>query len=183
MIPKSSTKFRKFFMLAFTRELIKSGIPSEIDELKKILKINKKTSTRKLPPRKFTKKRLTLPQTRLPAHLDYLKPSRRNDFPEVDFGKLNPLIQDPNILDIECAGSGENIIVTGTMGKKPTNIFLTREEINEIIQDISMASKIPAEPGLYRVIVKNIVFSGVISKIASSRFIIQKINYNLQFKI
>lgn len=184
MISKFSPKFRKFFMLTFTKELIKSEIPSEIDKLREIVENKKKNSLKKIPKRnKFVRKRITIPKTKMPPHLEYLKPSRKNDFPDLDFGKLNPLIEDPNVLDIKCQGEGGNIIVNGTMGEKPTNIFLTKDEINEIIQNVSEASKIPAEPGLYRVIVKNIVFSGVISKISSSRFIIQKMNYNLQFKI
>lgn len=118
---------------------------------------------------------LKVPKTNLPPHLQYLKPIPRNE--EIYLGKLNFLLQDPVIRDIECDGPDREIIVSGTMGTKKVRMVLTKEEIDEIIKKFSEISKIPADEGLFKIVAGKLMFTAIISRIASSRFLIRKMIY------
>ncbi|MFH1607888.1 MAG: hypothetical protein ABIA78_02030 [archaeon] len=182
-----SEDFKAFFLLKFTEQLIKhSG--HEIFEKEKIKKqvhetIQEEESIAKKikPIFKFQKpllnkspRILTIPETKLPLRLQYLKP-----FPtkkEIDLEKLNLLLKDPLVKSIECNGSDENIFVMGTMGRKMTHIRLNKQEIQTIIQTFSQTSKIPLHEGVYRVIAGRFILSAIISQVIGSRFIIQKMS-------
>lgn len=120
----------------------------------------------------FKSVRLTIPETNLPERLRYLMPSPVNQ--DIDLGKLSPLIKDHFVRTIECRGPNSNILVTGKMGEKKTSIILDNNEINEIIQIFSQASKIPVQEGIYKVAVGRLIFMAIISDIVGSRFIIKK---------
>ncbi len=190
MLSKTSNEFRAFFLLQFTKELIENLIPKEVLELKKVLKeeAEKKKQEFKLPPkpsRKLagTRKRiLIVPRTKLPKHLQYLKPTPTSRV-EISLEKLDHLIKDPMVRDIECNGPDQNIVVKGVLGVKKTNIVLTREEIDEIIKTFSETAKIPIEEGLFKVVVGRLVFSAIISSLTGSRFIIRKMTYSPSFRI
>ena len=194
-----SPEFKVFFLLEFTKELIKNSAPSEILELTNVLKeeekeersmvkqiIRKKEKILKKPsilsrrslfkPRRVREMRpsiLHMPEPRLPKRLDYIKPTPTDI--KIDLGKLNPLVKDPAIRIIGCDGSDKNIIVNGTMGRKKTNIILSKEEINEIIEKFSKISRIPVTQGIFRVAVGKFVLSAIVSEIIDSKFIIKKI--------
>ena len=121
------------------------------------------------------RRRIIDTQNELPAHLQYLKPVRAESRANLDLKSLNPLIQDPNVKVIECEGENEFVVVSGSMGRKPTATKLTAEEINEVINIFSKASKIPISEGLFKVTVGNLQFTAMISESISSRFIIKKI--------
>jgi len=112
----------------------------------------------------------------LPAHLQYLKPTgpptKKLD---IDLGKLNPFLQDANVREIETEGEDEVVTVKGTMGKKPTSIKLSKEEIDEILDKFSKEAKIPKTEGLFKVTLGNLVLTAMVSEAISSRFIIKKI--------
>ena len=133
----------------------------------------------KLNP-KVQKRTLTIPEPRLPPHLQYLKPVPRSI--EIDLEKLNPLIKDPAVKTIECNGPNEHIFVRGTMGTKPTNIVLSNEEINSIIKTFSQISKIPIHVGIYRVVVGRLILSAIISEVIGSKFMIKKMLYSPNFQ-
>ena len=116
--------------------------------------------------------KLTVPEERLPAHLEYLKPVPAGD--DIDLGSLNPLIKDPQVQVIECAGPDANITVSGSMGTKPTGIMFNRDEISNIIDRFSIASKIPVNEGVFRVVVGRLIFLAIVSEIIGSRFTIKK---------
>jgi len=120
-------------------------------------------------------KRRTSSEPQLPAHLQYLKPTRSERPFEIDLGKLNPLLQDPNVKTIETEGENERIYVTGTMGRKPTGIYLNKEEIEEIIDTFSRMTKIPKNQGLFKVVLGNLMLTAMVSETISSRFVIKKI--------
>ena len=115
---------------------------------------------------------LTSPATKIPAHLQYLKPLPTKE--NIDLAKLNSLIKDPVVRTIRCNGEDENLLVVGAMGTKKTNIILSKEEINEVIQKFSQVAKIPVSPGIFRVALGNLIFSAVVSDVISSKFIIEK---------
>jgi len=100
---------------------------------------------------------LRIPEPRLPERLQYLKPSPV--YEEINLGKLNPLIKDFNVDVIECFGTNQKIIVEGKMGKKPTGITLTQEELKEIISEFSKKSKIPFGEGISKVAVGKLTFT------------------------
>lgn len=123
---------------------------------------------------------MIIPKSRLPPRFQYLKPTSTNL--EIDLGKLNPLIKDPLVKDIECPGANQNIIVSGMMGRKKTDIVLSREEIEQIIKKFSETTKIPVHEGIFKVVFGKLIFSAIISNIISSKFIIKKIVYNPGFE-
>ena len=123
---------------------------------------------------------LRIPEPRLPPELEYLKPIPSTR--EIELGKLNPLINDPAIRKIECDGPNKPIIVSGNMGRKPTEIILTAGETEEVIERFSAAAKIPVDVGVFRVVVGNLIFSAIVSDIVPNRFIISKISPQVQMR-
>ena len=201
-LENQSQEFRKSFLLAFTRELIRHSIPEEVaqlqaqDELKKkhIRKEVKETFNKyKKSPEVQLKKVISPMQVPLKVPKVY-KPLRaprrliipRPRFPQrlqyihpvpsnvqIDLGKLNPLIQDSAVREIICNGSDEPVSVRVSQERK-TRINLTKDEIDGIIQAFSNASKIPVHEGIYRVAVGRLILSAIVSDIVGSKFIISK---------
>ncbi len=125
-----------------------------------------------LPPRKIIHQTLVIPESKLPSHLEYLKPIPTPGI-EIDLSKINPLIKDPGVRVIE-GNQDEKVIVSGTMGTKPTNIVLNKEDIDRIINKFSEVSKIPVSSGIYKVVAGNLILSAIVSEVISSRFVIRK---------
>jgi len=200
MLTKISEEFKIFFLLQFTKELIKNSVKNELLELETILKeekkdthqeIIKKIKERAKPttkkefieqfPTVIKTKRLSIPLLRipepiLPKSLQYLKPAPTKL--EIDLGKLNPLIKDPLVNSIECSGTDEPVIVRGKMGIKKTNIILNKEEIDQTIKKFSEMAKIPIHGGILKIVAGRLVLSAIISEIIGSKFIIKKMAYS-----
>ena len=123
---------------------------------------------------------LRIPEIKLPPKFQYLRPTPTKL--EIDLGKLNPLVKDPLVKNIECDGASQNIIVEGTMGRKKTRITLDRKEIDETIDKFSEQAKIPTYEGVYKVVVGKMIFSAIISKVIGSKFIIRKMDSRSRFK-
>jgi hypothetical protein len=147
----------------------KAGISVRTIPLKKKPLVKQLAS--QFPPRSS----LFIPEQKLPAHLEYLKPIPVPGV-EIDLGKINPLIKDPAVRIIE-GNPDERVIVTGTMGTKMTDIILNKEDIDRIINKFSQLSKIPTDEGVYRVAVGNLILAAILSEVISSRFIIRKMTY------
>jgi len=206
MLIKTSKEFRKFFLLEFTREIIKHSRTGEILQLKQMIQEEEKEKKKKnsaekeifAEPKKISEESriiqinapakpmvqqirpnqirvLRIPEVNLPPSLQYLKPTPTKM--EIDLGRLNPLIKDPLVKEIQCDGPEENIIVRGNMGTKPTSIVMKREEIDSIIKKFSEASRIPANEGLYKVVAGKLIFSAIISEVIGSKFVIKKMIY------
>ncbi len=124
------------------------------------------------PPAPENYKVLNIPEPRLPPEFRYLRPVP--NIREIDLGKLNPLINDRAVETIECTGPDKAITVSGRMGTKPTEIILDNAEVEDIILRFSKMSRIPADIGLFKVVVGHLVFSAVISDVVPSRFLIRK---------
>lgn len=207
---KFSQNFKKLFLLYFTKELIMHSASGEVLQLQNLereqIKEGKKEFLRsiktRIPQKKEELKKedldfykifkemtpkinlqarsLRIPEPKLPPHLQYLKPVPREI--KIDLEKLNPLIKDPAVKIIECNGPDEHIVVRGTMGTKPTNIVLNKEEIESVIKKFSEISKIPAHEGIYKVVVGRLILSAIISEIIGSKFIIKKMLYSPNFQ-
>lgn len=200
MLRQTSKEFRAFFLLEFTRELIKHSETGEIiklenvieeDEKKLPLSIQKKIKQKeKLPLKEFTPNKLfqpssitprplarilRIPKVKLPSRFQYLQPTP-TDMP-IDLDKLNSLIKDPMIQSIECDGADQNIVVRGNMGTKKTKIVLSKKEIEGIIEKFAETAKIPLQEGVFKVAVGTLILSAIVSQVVSSRFLIQKIKY------
>ncbi len=132
-------------------------------------------------PLKFRIKKtpvLRIPETALPPTVSHIMPVPTAE--EIDIGKLNALVRDPIVRVMECNGPDENIFVMGIMGRKPTPIKLSKEEMQEILERFSSATKIPITEGLFKAAIGTLVLSAVISEIAGIKFIIRKISPEFQ---
>lgn len=92
----------------------------------------------------------------------------------LELGKLNALIRDPLITSIECQGENKPLIITKNNQTSKSEIKLNKQEISVVITEFSEKARIPLIEGLLRARVGNLEISAVVSKIASSRFIITK---------
>ena len=201
MIKQTSKEFRTFFLEQFTKELIKNSETAEALGIKQRLKdkikenIQKREDERKLqhmiekkeiieeleqiPLKKRIKQRvrkisrgLRFIQNRIPETIKNILPVPVNL--KSDLGKLNPLIEDPTIILIECSGPDTNISLKRTNGEMRTaNIKLTKREINDIIKRFSQAARIPVEKGIFKAAVGKLIISAI-----DSSFLITKINPN-----
>jgi hypothetical protein len=195
-MPETPPKFWNFFLLQFTKELIKNSRPKEffIPQKEKIIQ------PRNFPAAKLKKSFLAesrqpmfrpsparpviqrtpsrgagifyVAEPKLPPRLQNIYPSPTSR--DIDIGKLNPLVRDPAIKIIECNGPDEKIIVRGSMGVKPTGISLTRGEIDDIIDKFSEEAKIPVTEGIFNVAVGKLILTAIISEVVSPKFVIKK---------
>ncbi len=117
---------------------------------------------------------LRIPKVAFPPHLSSVKPVPSNKV-SLDLGKLNPFIQDPNVSKIETEGENEIVYVSGVMGRKPTNLKLSRVEIDEVIDRFSKEAKIPKSEGMFKVAIGKLLLTAMISESVSPRFFIEKI--------
>ena len=208
MLSKTSKEFRTSFLLQFTKKLIENSAKENLlnqighekiiqhpsqKKIKEILEgkrgrieedlfsdydeVQKKIFRPIRKPKKLT---LKIPKTRLPKHLQYLKPTPSN-VPEIDLGKLNQLLKDPVVRTIQCDGPDRNVFVKGAMGTKNTNIVLTKQEVDDVIKKFSEVTKIPTTEGLFKVVYGKLNFNAIISQVTGSRFIITKMIYNSGF--
>ncbi len=163
-----------------SKELIKSIIHEKEKELKFLeeenpLKQRRPDLKQSLDSLRRRRPILRIPETRLPPTFQYLKPTPTNK--EIDLGRLNAFVQDPLVKVIECSGPDENIIVHGSMGTKPTNIILKKEEIDEVIKKFAEAAKIPRDEGVFKAVIGRLILSAIISETVGSKFVIRKIMY------
>jgi len=91
-----------------------------------------------------------------------------------DYGKITPLLRDPQISLIECSGAGKPLRIVRTGQRQITRITLSRQEIKNILEKISDAAHIPLLEGIFRAAVDNFSISAVISEMIGSRFVIRK---------
>src|SRR4030042_2260307 len=197
-----SDDFKRFFLMKFTEELIRRSEKRDIIKLQEIIESKKKRKREKLvflktrgrikkisgkiPVRlagkpaarivragRIVKPLLLIPEPKLPEHLEYLKPVATAGT-EINLFKLNPLVKDSAVKIIE-VNPDEKVTVTGTMGTKPTDIILSKEDIDGIINKFSEISRIPVTEGVYRVVAGNMILSAVISEVIGSKFVIKKI--------
>jgi len=92
----------------------------------------------------------------------------------VDLGKLNFLIVDPRIQSIECPGPTKNVLVKKDGSVQRTSVVLTKEEIQNIINNFSEQTRIPLLGGVFKAAFGNLIMTAVISDFVGSRFVVQK---------
>ena len=159
--------------------VIEKTTPIEITETKPV---EVKKEYIEIPRRVFIKKpqyipqlsqRVKSPSARLPFELRNIMPVPGNE--QVDLGILNPYLKDRSVSLIEC--NGPNILIRVRVGKdmRKTDIALSKEEIEGIINAFSRATRIPVNEGIFRVAVGRVLLTSQVSNETGSRFIISKI--------
>ena len=100
--------------------------------------------------------------------------------PSQDYGRIQPLLNDPSISTIECQGADKPVMIIRAGQRQPTKIVLTADDIKSILKKASDAAHVPLLEGVFRVAVDNFSINAVISGIVGSRFVIKKATaYNL----
>lgn len=148
------------------------NVPGELKEGRYEVSLKSFPQPREINRPALQQARLTIPEQKLPIHLQYLQPTPTNK--DIDLGKLTPLIRDPMVKIIDCPGPEQNLVVTGNMGIKKTGIILGRDEINDIVEKFSKESKIPVHEGVFKVVVGRFIFLAIVSEIIGSRFTLRK---------
>ncbi len=92
----------------------------------------------------------------------------------ISLGKLSQLLRDPSVFSVECPGPNKNILVNKSGRLQMTQIILTKEEIDSIMEEISERTKIPIMGGLFKAAMGDVLITAVISDYIGSRFVIQK---------
>lgn len=88
--------------------------------------------------------------------------------------KLNILIKDPYVNEIECNGADNPLIVKKSGITQNTQINLTIEEIYEIVAEFSQKTRIPVISGRIKAALNDLIITAVFSETLGPRFIIQK---------
>ncbi|MEK6895809.1 MAG: hypothetical protein AABX48_04795, partial [Nanoarchaeota archaeon] len=199
-----SSEFKKDFLIKFTEELIRNYSGSAIVRLNvltqkeeevekqkiegKIEQIDKERTEMKnsiiprikIPPiRPFNPqipRKLKVPDLRIPESLKYLKPKVQKIEINLDLGKLNSLIKNPEIKIIECNGPDKNLIVHEADSEKETNIELSKDEIQNIIYKFAKEAKMPVSQGVFKARAGGLKLYAIITEIAETKFIIEKIS-------
>ncbi|MDO8508633.1 MAG: hypothetical protein Q7S27_03025 [Nanoarchaeota archaeon] len=90
-------------------------------------------------------------------------------------GIFLPFLNDPFIKEISCPGPNKNIIVSKGNMKSPIALTLSSDEIERIMKEISIKTKIPLIQGMFKAAMGNLLISAVISEFVGTHFTIQKI--------
>ena len=90
--------------------------------------------------------------------------------------KLNFLIKDPAVTEIECTGSDQPLLVKKGGSIQRTRVKLSVEEIYQLISEFSQKTKIPVIEGTFKAALSNVILTAVLSEILGPRFILQKKN-------
>jgi hypothetical protein len=197
-----SNEFKKYFLLVLTKELIVHSAKVDMIKLENIIASKERKETKPILSQKrfpiekgrveikkeirrispSTSRRqmvksvrnpiFNIPVQQLPSHLEYLKPLPAPVI-EIDLYKLNHLLQDPAVKSI-IGNPDEKVSVVVPVGTRRTNIVLSKEDIDRIINVFSEKSKIPVTEGIYKVVVGNLTLSAIISQVIGPRFIIKK---------
>ena len=104
-----------------------------------------------------------------------IKPEPEKKPTDFNLEKIDSLINDPLVQQIECQGKGKNILVKRRGNTNITRIVLSEEDINKIIGKFSSEAKIPVVGGILKAAVGDMVISAVISENIGPKFIINKI--------
>jgi len=203
MLKQSSNKTRQKFLRKFVQELVevrgkqileRKSAMAERERIRKEIQVDKLRTKyvkplvekHKLPlppPRPMMKRSFT--PTQIPQQMPIMQarpipvkqsiPAQLNvPSPDLDLGKILALVRDPNVSSIECPGAEKQVIVKKNNQTMKTEITLNKSEIDKIVQEFSEKARIPLIEGMLRARVANLQITAVVSKVASSRFIIIK---------
>jgi hypothetical protein len=191
-IPKKQKNFRWFFLKEFTRQLVIASKPSHmllppIHELVKEHYLSPKKIISPQSPRIPNFPNPQFQRNLVPNELPAL-PIPKNQGVAIPFNpnaskvqvsslqKLEPLLRDPSVLSVECPGPDKKVLVNRSGANQITQISLEKDEINQIITDISQKARIPIVPGVFKAALGNYIITAIISEFVGNRFVISKRN-------
>jgi len=108
----------------------------------------------------------------LPFNLQHIRPMPSSE--PIDIGDLTPYLNDPSVSTIECNGSETIVLIKRGREMRKTDVTLSKEEIEAVLQAFSRAAKIPIHEGVYRVAVGRVILTAQISEQAGAKFVISK---------
>ncbi len=177
-LTEEKNKLRWILIREFTKHLI---INSKKEEF-----IRKPIIVRKEQPKKKQyeiKQNLMMasPRTRFNENV-FQNLAKQDDYPKnikpaigaVNLGKLNLLISDPRVKEIDCYGPNREMLVKIGNSTQKTKISLSQEEITSIIKDFSEKTRIPLMKGVFKAALGNIIITAFISDFVETKFTIQK---------
>ena len=88
--------------------------------------------------------------------------------------KLKQFINDKSITRIERPGPDKNLIIRKSGKIIKTPFALSKENINELMKELSYRTKIPLINGIYKAAIDDFIITAVISEYAGTRFHIDK---------
>lgn len=94
----------------------------------------------------------------------------------MDLGKLNMIISDPRVKEIDCYGPDREILVRIGNSTQKTRVSLNKEDIRKIIDDFSSKTNIPLVKGIFKAALGNLILTAFISDFVETKFTIQKRN-------
>lgn len=151
---------------------VKKPIEEESRELsKQIENVPRQIQKRQFIPQ--GRRVLNMPEPKLPERFNYLKPTPSKA--EIELGKLDAFVKDPNVIEIECPGANQGIMVHGTMGSKPTGLSFSEEEIKDTLDKFSKKAMIPLnEEGATKIVVGNLILNAMADEEGNYSFRIKK---------
>lgn len=94
-------------------------------------------------------------------------------------GKLTSLINDSQLISIECPGVGRYLAIRRKNQTITSTIILNNEEIEKIIDSFSIMAKIPRIGGVFKAVVNNLLITAIETH-NGDRFIISKVPKNIK---
>ena len=110
-------------------------------------------------------------QTQIPSTLLQLD---INEKPTAE--KLNFLIKDPAVTEIECLGAEQQLLVKKAGTVQRTRVKLSIEEVYQLIAEFSQKTRIPVIEGTFKAALNNLILTAILSETLGPRFILQKKN-------
>jgi hypothetical protein len=149
--------------------IIGKNIPSKRMEFKPSAPINV------FPVKPVQPKQMIPPQMPMPMP----SPSAQSSVPgvslkQLDLGKIAEIIRDPTVISVESPGPGKNLLINKHGVIQAAPMVLVKEEIESIMNDISDKTRIPLIPGLFKVVLNDVLVIAVISEFVGTRFLVQK---------
>jgi hypothetical protein len=162
---KNEQELEKARQKGLARHLVKKE-PRKIQkqEVKKKLMIH---------PAHVLKKPLMKPK-QIPVYREHQLIKQAPEAQQLNLNKIHFLIADMDVSSIECQGEAKNIIIIKRGQTMRTEISLTKQEIDQVIQEFSDKARIPIIEGLLRARIGSLQISAVVSINTSSRFIITR---------
>lgn len=177
----------ELFLIDFIRNIIEIKAPNLPKQNNPTQIENKKDNASQIPIMKEKKieiPKLNTSQIKIPQVSTLNKPIiKKIQRPKINYSvqsnlsateKLNVLIKDPYVNEIECNGADNPLIVKKSGMTQNTQINLTIEEIYEIVAEFSQRTRIPVISGRIKAALDNLIITAVLSETLGPRFIIQK---------
>ena len=134
------------------------------------------TKSRKISGQRSTPSR-RIKETNSPAFQQNTQTLLQTDINERPTAeKLNFLIKDPAVTEIECTDAGQPLLVKKAGTVQRTRVKLSIEEIYQLIAEFSQKARIPVIEGTFKAALNNLILTAILSETLGPRFIMQKKN-------